>query len=150
MKTFYYYLYYVIVEESAPENYMTYGATANPNIRPMSGDLNVAAWYVPWGVTETHVTDRYGTGTLKVTKVDGETEKALAGAVFTLDKTNAAGAWDTYLTKLEEEGLSDIQGCRDYRHGGWNPDLCDYRNRAEGEPATAPPSWASCPTAPIV
>lgn len=108
----YYYLYYVIVEESAPENYMTYGATANPNIRPMSGDLNVAAWYVPWGVTETHVTDRYGTGTLKVTKVDGETEKALAGAVFTLEavKTNAAGAWDTYLTKLEEEGLSDIQG----------------------------------------
>jgi len=108
----YYYLYYVIVEESAPENYMTYGATANPNIRPMSGDLNAAAWYVPWGVTATDVTDRYGTGTLKVTKADSETEKALAGAVFTLEavKTNAAGAWDTYLEKLKEDALGDIEG----------------------------------------
>ena len=34
----YYYLYYVIVEESTPDDYMTYGAVASSNIRPMSRD----------------------------------------------------------------------------------------------------------------
>ena len=37
----YYYLYYVIVEESTPDDYMTYGAVASSNIRPMSADLSL-------------------------------------------------------------------------------------------------------------
>lgn len=100
-KGLYYYLYYVVVEESTPDDYMTYGAVASSNIRPMSGDQADASWYVPWGVTAADITNKYGDGALKVTKTDSETGAALAGARFelTASKTNVEGAWDRFLTK---------------------------------------------------
>ncbi len=110
----YYYLYYVIVEESTPDDYMTYGAVASSNIRPMSADRADASWYIPWGVTEASVTNKYGDGTLKVTKADSETGAALAGARFelTASRTNVEGAWENYLAKAansEPDGLTGVQ-----------------------------------------
>lgn len=108
----YYYLYYVIVEESTPDDYMTYGAVASSNIRPMSRDQADASWYVPWGVTEASITNKYGDGTLKVTKVDSETGAALAGAQFelTASKTNVEGAWENFLAKAANNTPSGWNG----------------------------------------
>ena len=118
-----YYMRYLIVEDEPAENFVLAGATSNLE----SYGESTSAWILNAGETNVEIRNNYETGSLTFSKMDESTGKDLAGAEFSISKTeeqdeftNVGASAEIFAKNMVERsaGEKEAMGITDVRREG--------------------------------
>lgn len=92
-----YYMRYLIVEDEPAENFVLAGGTSNLE----SYGESTSAWILNAGETNVEIKNKYETGSLTFSKMDESTGKDLAGAEFSISKTEEQDGFNNIAASAE-------------------------------------------------